>query len=213
MENYPEREIALPSNISKVGEKTKDILLARFDDLVELRRTPLDTNGRAKNYTFDWPSTKLTARPIPGGVLSLGEEDDYDFDRKIDEFCELENLSKCYFWGIGAQKYGIFAGNYNEKIRVWIKSELIFTPTIIMFEEQDVIFLSHEQWHMSVIGASEKIIESLESIFGGATKLKNNFLEWVNEGAVGYGAEGRQWAYEYPVKWCEWDENSKKGSE
>ena len=194
---------ALPDSVSKLAPGEKKRALARFSSLVECRQTPIAGTPRAMRYAFFCPRPPLIVRAVPGGVVSLDAEEGYDYDQKMDNFFEGLD-TRIYFWAIGNEDIGIFEGPYNEEIRWWIQRNIIFTPTIIMACDLDVVLISHEQWHFSLVGGSSEVIRNLEQAFGGYDGLRTTFIEWVDEQGVGFGEEGRLWAYKYPVRWSGW---------
>lgn len=197
---------ALPTSLKKVPPVRQRKYSNLLDSLIELRATPLVGNKRAENYAFTWPKDSFLSRAIPGGVASLDEEEGYDYDLRLERFFNARISKNIIFWALGAEDIGMFEGPYCEETRWWIKRNIILSPVVLYVPEPEVILIADEQWHMSVVGGDSKVITMLEDEFDGPKQLKLNFLNWVNEGMVGFGDEGKEWAEKYPIKWCGWDE-------
>ena len=194
----------LPNGASRIPESTHREVLDRFNDLVECRDAPIAGSARSELYSFFWPKSPLLGRAIPGGIASLDAEEGYSYDLYLDLFFNDSARKEVLFWAVGLEKIGIFKGAYNEELRWWIKRNIIASPTVLICDSSDVLMISDEQWRFSVVGGDVRNIHALEAAFGGPERLQSSFLDWVNGNGVGFGDEGKRWAYKYPIPWSGW---------
>ncbi|MEM9670190.1 MAG: hypothetical protein AAF950_14805 [Pseudomonadota bacterium] len=192
----------LPDSVEIVT--STDRILKQFSQLCEHRHTPIGMTERSRNYHFYWPKPPLATRALPGGSASLDAEDGYDYADRLFSFFTKASLGDLYFWAIGNPEIGVFRGEFSYEIAWWVRRNIIVTPTVLLSGSGDFVMISDEQWHISVIGAPHETITTLENEFGGAQCLKRNFLNYSEKGFVGFGAEGTDWAYKYPIEWCGW---------
>lgn len=179
--------------------------LDRFQLIVEKRVAPSVSTGHSMQHEVFWPKPPLSARCIPDGVMSLDHEDGYDYDLKLDEFMGNHGGQDVVFWAIGGEHKGLFTGTYSSEVRVWLKADLVLSPTIILSQSEDVFLISDEQLHFTVVGGDLFAITDLERVFGGSDTLEQNFRDWADAGLAGFNGDRREWAHRYLIRWCGWD--------
>lgn len=193
-----------PQDINELGDTDTKKQIHRFGRLVERRAAPMEGSERARSYVIFWPRPPLHARAVPEGIMPIDTEMRDGHDQKMEEFFLSQGVDRVIFWGIGFEHNGLFIGPYNEQTRLWIKRDLIVSPTVLIAETKDIVLIADEQWHFSVVGGSIEAISQLEKVFGGPEMLRQHFINWADESGVGFGDEGRKWAYKYLVPWSGW---------
>ncbi|MBL1430779.1 MAG: hypothetical protein COA60_004590 [Robiginitomaculum sp.] len=202
--NFPEWvRKPIPDSIQHLEEDQLQSVLSRFEELAEFRNAPSNANERDKLRAIDWPKPPLIARVLPGGILLMEDEGYYDSSQQVEELFTKFSSQGVVFWGIGAEKYGVFQAPFDAVTRRWIKAELIFSPTCILSLESDLIMISDEQLDFSVIGGSPLIINEMEKLFGGAKELKKRLLKAIDDRMIGFGKDDQIWAKEYLLPWSE----------
>jgi hypothetical protein len=192
-------EIERLSNAEALGA------LRRFERLVEKRLAPSVGTDSPLQIEVFWPKPPLKARCIPDGVMSLDEDDGYDYVQRLEAFMARHGGQQVVFWAIGGERNGVYWGEYSQAVRLWLKSELVLSPTIILSRSEDVFLISDEQLHFTVVGANSSAIADLECAFGGTRVLEQNFIKWADCGLAGFDGDRRGWAYAHLIPWCDWN--------
>jgi hypothetical protein len=152
-----------------------------------------------------WWTSKLEARALPEGILPRSKEEGFDDFSHLISFFRLYSGGRVLIGNLGdAKPYFRFSGTYSPSLCRWIKSELLSNPTCLLSVADELVLIADEQLRYSSVSATPQIIAALEDEWGGANKLRDAFLTYVENGEIGFDDDDREWAKRFLTAWSGW---------
>ncbi|MCK0067964.1 hypothetical protein [Kordiimonas laminariae] len=194
-------QLPLPSNVERITALEEKPYLNRASNILERRLWPSPLYPNREIY---WPKPNIEARAVRETILPLDYDDGFDDAEKIDRFFKTATPKGVVVWGLGCEEYGLYQGCYTNSFREWITTQLVFQPVCVLAVEQELCLIVEHATRFSVIGGDSSLIELFEEIWGGASVLRGDFLSYLEEGSVGFGAEDNEATKNWILPWCGW---------
>ena len=196
----PWEDCPMPSWITRMPENEAIKRIAQFHEIITSKPAPGGKPGYADNRHLYCPIPPMHGLVFPGGVKFL-EEEGTKFHEVLEQVLSSLFPDGVFFWGDGYEKQGVYHGPYNAEMRLWIKRDLIFSPSIIMSHDREFVMVCDEQMRFTVVGASEKNAKIIIKAFDGRKNLKIMLQNYINDLGIGFGEEDREWANKYLFDW------------
>jgi len=174
----------------------------RFDTLASKRFAPSPKKPRHEVW---WPKAPLDGRAFPEGIQPPDGDDSFNESARLVGFLNGVCGGEFYIANLSAPRpHFRHTGKLDAELARWIRTRLVSNPTCLLASTLDVFLIIDSQMDYSVVGGPPEVIERFEKRFGGATTLRENFENFVNQMRVGNGIEDVKWAQDYLQKWSGW---------
>ena len=185
----------LPDGVTVASDDLSSQFLVRFGKLVGGHAAP-GMGAGDEHRSIRWPNPSLSVRVFAEGIVTEGG-DTLNYRPPLEQLLSKYSPSGVGVWGIGFQKYGVFLSAYDDDFRWWVKGQLIFSPTVVIARDIDLIIIADEQMHYSVVGASPVLMEELEAALGGENVINEAINAFIDDLGIGFGEEDRAWAKKF----------------
>lgn len=185
----------LPDGVTVASDDLSSQLIERFGKQVGEHAAPGMRTGD-HHRSIRWPNPNLSVRVFAEGIVTEGG-DILNYRPPLEHLLRKHSPAGVAVWGIGFQKYGVFLSAYDDDFRWWVKGQLIFSPTVVIARDADLIIIADEQMHYSVVGASSLLMEELEAALGGGSVIDEAIDAFINDLGIGFGEEDRSWAEKF----------------
>ena len=188
----------LPPYVSTLSVDEQLCAGLRLESIIVERLAPAP---RYPRQTVWWPRN-LEARALREGILPRSRDEGFsDLDLLVRFFASYAD-GRVLIGDLGSSAPIFrYVARYEERLCRWIKSELVSNPTCLLSLEDDLVLIADEQLRYSVIGGSREAINSLEKEYGGAQALRDQFVDYVNRGELGFDEGDREWACSFLIPW------------
>lgn len=140
-------------------------------------------------FAVPLPSRDFSIRVLSGGAFDY--EDDY---RLVGRFVDEINCDKLYASAFGVEDRAIFGCRYTPRMLQWLVQELVVSPSYVFSPYSDFIQISNESLRYSVFGIRPDRLSQFDEYFGGGDELFGKMAQAIDEGEIGFGEEGKEWA-------------------
>jgi hypothetical protein len=185
----------VPAGVTIAADDLSSALLRRFGTLTDQRAAP-GMRPEDQHWAIQWPHPDLSARVFAEGIAAESAGD-LNYRPALERLLSKHSPSGVAVWGIGAEKHGIFLGPYADELRSWVKADLIFSPTVMLARDADIVLIADEQMRFSVVGAPLGVMVELDASLGGRNAIDEAIGAYIEHLGIGFGEEDRAWAVKY----------------
>ncbi len=98
---------------------------------------------------------------------------------------------------MGFEKHGVFLGTYDDAFCWWVKGQLVFSPTVVLARDVDIVLIADEQMHFSVVGSTAALMAELDKALGDEGAIHAALGDFIDQLGIGFGEEDRAWAKKF----------------